>query len=95
MNLKILLAISALSLAGSAIAQPRNNSVPLEIGNRANGFDYQPTPAEVGPRERAAGLAVTPERQKQIDDELFSMDAQLLKSEGLSTSSAPGHESKH
>ena len=89
-----LLALNLTPLAGSgfAVALPAGTdtgSIPLSIGNRANGFDYQPTPAEVGPRERAAGIAPSAQQSRRIDDEVFSLDRQLLKSEGVSSGSLP------
>jgi hypothetical protein len=80
-----------LALCGGAWAQANGNSVPSQIGNRANGFSYQPTPSQVGPEERAAGVAPNAQQQKQTNDELFRLDAQSLKNEGLSTQSVPGH----
>jgi hypothetical protein len=92
MRLRTCIIFAFLLLAEAAAAQASDNfSVPRRIGNEANGFDYQPTPAEVVPLERAAGIAPSPEQQKRIDDELFGTNADLLRSEGLSTSSVPGY----
>ena len=79
-------ATAALGLATAAIAQ---NSVPTEIGNRANGLSYQPTPSEVLPREKAAGLLQSPAQRDATSQELERMDKELLREEGLSTKSVP------
>jgi hypothetical protein len=77
-------------MTGAAIARPTNgNSIPSEIGNRANGFDYQPTPCEVYPRELSAGLWPSKIRLAQEDRTLAELDRSLLRSEGLSTDSVP------
>jgi hypothetical protein len=89
MHPRLIIAIIAFALAGSAVAQTGDNTPPARIGNRANGLSYQPTPGQVAPREQAAGIAPTAEQQKQTNNELFRMDAQSLKAEGLSTNSVP------
>jgi hypothetical protein len=76
----------ALGLADTAMAQ---NSVPTEIGNRANGLNYQPTPSEVLPREKAAGLLPSAGQRDATSQELENMDRDLLREEGLSTKSVP------
>jgi hypothetical protein len=76
----------ALGLATTAMAQ---NSVPTEIGNRANGLSYQPTPSEVLPREKAAGLLPSTTQRDATSQELERMDRDLLREEGLSTKSVP------
>ena len=92
MDSRILFAVMALAVAGgSAVAQTKDSSVPSQIGNRANGLSYQPTPGQVGPREQAAGVAPRAQQQQRTNDDLFRMDAQSLKSEGLSPNSVPGH----
>ena len=91
MHLRTCIIFAFLLVTAAAQAQNNNSSVPRRIGNEANGFNYQPTPAEVVPRERAEGIAPSPDQQKRLDDELFRTDADLLKSEGLSTSSVPGY----
>ncbi|HEX2940901.1 MAG TPA: hypothetical protein VHO91_07620 [Rhodopila sp.] len=92
MRLHVLVAIAICASTAGAFAQNSTGSnVPAVIGNRANGLSYQPTPDEVEPREKAAGLAPDAARQRQINDELWRLDAQALKREGLSTKSVPGH----
>jgi hypothetical protein len=83
--------IAVLSFAGAAMAQGGGGggSPPREIGNRANGYDYQPTPSELAPREKAAGIVPLPAQQRAENQELDSIDKQLLQSEGLSTKSVP------
>ena len=83
--------IAVLSFAGAAMAQGGggSGSPPREIGNRANGYDYQPTPSELAPREKAAGIVPSPAQQRAENQELDSIDKQLLQSEGLSTKSVP------
>ncbi len=74
----------------SAIGQPRADiPVPRKIGNRANGFSYQPTPGEVLPRESAAGLRPSVARQNAINQELSTLDRRLLLDEGLSAANVP------
>jgi hypothetical protein len=83
--------IAVLSFAGAAMAQGGGGggSPPREIGNRANGYDYQPTPSELVPREKAAGIVQPPAQRRAENQELDSIDKQLLQSEGLSTKSVP------
>jgi len=82
----VLAALAAFFSATSVMAQ---GPAPAEIGNRANGFDYQPTPSEVVPRERAAGVQPPAAERERENWDLERMDKQLLKSEGLSTDSVP------
>ncbi|MEA2737389.1 MAG: hypothetical protein QOH05_696 [Acetobacteraceae bacterium] len=72
------------AVSGMAYGAP-----PTEIGNRANGFSYQPTPSEVVPRERSAGVQPSAAREKAENQDLERMDADLLREEGLSTKSVP------
>jgi hypothetical protein len=82
--------IAVFGFVGGAMAQGADGgSPPREIGNRANGYDYQPTPNEVGPREKAAGVVPPPAQQQAEDQDLARIDKHLLESEGLSTSSVP------
>jgi hypothetical protein len=82
--------IAVLSFTSAAMAQgTETGSPPREIGNRANGYDYQPTPSELAPREKAAGIVPPPAQQRAENQELDSLDKQLLQSEGLSTKSVP------
>jgi hypothetical protein len=90
MRMQVVAMIAVFSLAGTAAAQDATNgSPPKEIGNRANGYDYQPTPNEIRPREKAAGILPSTAQQQAEDRELARIDKHLLESEGLSTSSAP------
>lgn len=62
---------------------------PTANGNRANGFSYQPTPGEVVPRERAAGVQPPAAKQERTNRDLERTDKKLLQDEGLSTKSVP------
>jgi hypothetical protein len=86
------MAIGISGWTGQAVAQMRPDqapSAPVQTGNRANGFDYQPTPSEVLPRENAAGVRAPAGRQGANDRDLERIDRQLLQSHGLSPSSVP------
>jgi hypothetical protein len=76
---------AALCSATSVMAQ----SPPAANGNRANGFSYQPTPGEVAPRERAAGMQPPAAQREQINRDLERTDKKLLQDEGLSIKSVP------
>lgn len=82
--------IALFGLVGEVAAQTAGgNSAPAEIGNRANGRDYQPTPQEVAPREKAAGIQPPAAQERADSRDLDRIDRNLLRSEGLSTKSAP------
>ncbi len=83
--------IAAICLTSPAVAQaPSNGSAaPPAIGNRANGRDYQPTPAEVIPREKAAGALPDATREKAENRDLEQIDKDVLRQEGQSTQSVP------
>ena len=77
-------------LTVAAMAQSRDDAtVPRMIGNRANGFSYQPTPGEVRPREMAAGVRPSGAKQAETDRALEGMDQSLLRAEGMSSHSVP------
>ncbi len=80
--------IAAAGLLGSILAAP-TGFAQTQTGNRANGRDYQPTPAEVQPRERAAGIQPPAPQQTRNDRDLERIDRELLREHGLSTSSVP------
>jgi hypothetical protein len=63
--------------------------VPHVIGNRANGFNYQPTPGEVVPREASAGVRPSVARQTAADKSLEAIDRRLVHDEGLSSKNVP------
>jgi hypothetical protein len=69
-------------------AQDRT-SVPREIGNRANGFSYQPTPGQVVTREVLAGVRPSKTKLEATDQILEGIDRSLLRDEGLSETSVP------
>ena len=90
MRLALIIVAATFCLMGAAVAQSADGpAVPRSIGNRANGFDYQPTPSEVIPREKAAGVRPPASSQEQTDRDLEQMDRDLLRDEGVSTSSVP------
>ena len=75
---------------GAAMAPGANaERIPCEIGNRANGLSYQPTPREVNLREASLGLRLSKEREASIDRTLGDLDRSLMRNEGLSTESVP------
>jgi len=79
-----------LGLVGVASAQTAApDTIPERIGNRANGFSYQPTPNEVVPRERAAGLRPPVAAQAATNRDLETIDRDLLRQEGDGSSSIP------
>jgi hypothetical protein len=86
----LLVAVATFCLVGAAGAQTAGDgSIPRRIGNRANGFSYQPTPREVLSKEKAAGVRPSTPSQQATDQELGDIDRRLLLEEGLSTSSVP------
>ena len=90
MRMTLLVAVATFCFMGAAAAQSvGDGSVPRSIGNRANGFDYQPTPGEVIHREKAAGVRPSMGSQQATDQELENLDRDLLAKEGLITSSVP------
>jgi len=90
MRLHFATLVATFFIITAAMAQNSGgSSVPLEEGNRANGFDYQPTPSEVVPREKAAGILPPAAQQKATDKTLEQLDKNLLRDEGLSTKSVP------
>lgn len=86
MHHNLVSAVALLCLPAVAMAQ---GAPPAQIGNRANGRDYQPTPAQVAPREKAAGVLPSPDKQKAVNGDLERMDKDLLRQEGLDTKSVP------
>jgi hypothetical protein len=61
-------------------------------GNHANGNVYQPTPTQVLPLERRDGVAATPSQATENGRTLETIDRDLLRSDGVSTSSVPNME---
>lgn len=85
-----LAAVVALFVTTEAMAQnPGRVAAPREDGNRANGRDYQPTPSEVVPREKAAGIGPSGAQKDANGQLLERMDKDLLREQGLSTKSVP------
>jgi hypothetical protein len=91
MRNSLLLTLPLLMMSGTVLAQTAQDDSPPppQIGNRANGFSYQPTPNVVAPREQAAGVAPSPAHQQQNNRTLTNLDRNLLKSEGLNPDNAP------
>ncbi len=52
---------------------------PAQIGNRANGFEYQPSEGAVSTKEREAGVAPTPAQETRTDRTLDAIDRQVLE----------------
>jgi hypothetical protein len=90
MRVALLVAMMTSCIVGIAAARTAGDgSIPRRIGNRANGFSYQPTPHEVIPKEKAAGVRPSTASERTTDQELGDIDRRLLLEEGLSTSSVP------
>lgn len=90
MHLLVISTVALFGIATAATAQSADpRSVPREIGNRAHGFSYQPTPGEVRPREISTGVRPPVERQFATDHALRILDRNLLHEEGLGTESVP------
>jgi hypothetical protein len=93
-RLALLGVVSVICVLGTGVIQSANaESFPCEIGNRANGFSYQPTPREVGPREASLGLLPSRAQQASTDRDLEQLDRSLMREEGLSTASIPNFTS--
>ncbi len=90
LQLVVITFLASSCIAAEAVAQ---NLVPCTVtpvaGNEANGKDYQPTPNEVAPREKAAGIVPTTAQQKATNQDLERTDKALLRQQGLSTRSVP------
>jgi hypothetical protein len=90
MRIIVLAMICVICDADPSIARPiQDASVPQEIGNRAHGFSYQPTPGEVRPREAAAGVRPSSVWQEATDRTLQQLDRDLLRDEGLPPRTVP------
>jgi hypothetical protein len=90
MRAPALAAICLVCMTGAALAQQQDrSSVPHEIGNRANGFNYQPSPGEVVGREERVGVRPSRAQLEKMDQTLESIDFSLLRDEGLSERSVP------
>ncbi len=79
--------IAAISVG--TLGHPQSGFAQTVTGNRANGLNYQPTPAEVAPREQAAGVRPSSAQEAASNKDLERIDRDLLRSHGLSTSSVP------
>jgi hypothetical protein len=91
MRVALLVAMATSCLLGAAAAQTAGDgSIPHRIGNRANGFSYQPTPREVVSKEKAAGMRQSTASQQAMDQELADIDHRSLLEEGLISSGPIG-----
>ena len=81
--------VVCLTVTAAAAQTTSTRSIPREIGNRANGFSYQPTPGHVIPSERAAGIRPSDAQQHATDATLSQLDRRLLTQEHLNPSQAP------
>jgi hypothetical protein len=96
MRRSILLLASILCAMSAAKAQPVDvTSPPRMIGNRTNGFSYQPSPGEVRPKEQIAGVRQSRAHQALTDQTLMTLDRTLLQDEGLSVSNVPAFRPDH
>jgi hypothetical protein len=96
MRQPFLILASIVCMTGAAMGQQTDAvSPPRRIGNRANGFSYQPSPSEVRPQEQIAGVRPSIASQALADQDLKALDRTLLHSEGLSTSSVPMFRNDH
>ena len=57
--------------------------------SRMIGQPHQPTPAQVTPREKAAGVLPSHNQQQAVNGDIERMDRDLLRQEGLNTKSVP------
>jgi hypothetical protein len=85
-----LLLASIVCMTGAAKGQQVDAaSPPRTIGNRTNGFSYQPSPGEVRPKEQIAGVRPSRASQALTDRTLKTLDRTLLHDEGMSASNVP------
>jgi hypothetical protein len=90
MRFHLAAAVATFLMVNAVAAQSQNGGlVPAEIGNHANGFDYQPTPSEVVPREKAAGIRPPAVEERATDETLERIDRDLLREEGVSVGNVP------
>lgn len=90
MRIVVLAMICAVCITDPSVARSsRDASIPHEIGNRAHGFSYQPTPGEVRPREAAAGLRPSLSQEAGTNRQLQQIDRDLLRDEGLPPRTVP------
>jgi hypothetical protein len=75
--------IMALALALLAASEPGfAQSAVTRDGNVWSWTDHQPTMAQVGQREKAAGIAPNPSRENSIAAEEDQLNRQLLRESG-------------
>ncbi len=81
----VMIATIFLTTAAAAQTTP---PPPPEIGNRANGLNYEPTPRQVIPKERQAGVLPPPAQRKANEAELNHIYRNLMHN-GQPNQSAP------
>ena len=79
MRSHVMTTIGALCLTATLAVAQTPDKIPREIGNRANGFSYQPTPSEVGPREQQAGIKPSTSQERATDVDLERMYNSLMR----------------
>lgn len=90
MRLPLAAMVAGFLMTTAAVAQNSGGApAPAVTGNRANGLNYQPTPSQVVPREKAAGIQPPVAQRKATDQLLEHTDRKLLQDEGQSTKSVP------
>lgn len=96
MHRSFLLLASIVYVTCPAKAQQVNaTSPPRMIGNRTNGFSYQPSPGEVRPKEQIAGVRPSRASQALTNQTLKTLDRTLLHDEGLRMSNVPAFVPDH
>ncbi len=83
---RIILGLAAASLLGATLSPATALAQAAANGNRANGFDYQPTRGEIRDRVQAAHL---PPPRTDSGRALENIDRDLLRKEGVSTRGVP------
>lgn len=69
----------AAALAAPALALAQQGATPDRLGNIWDGKSHQPAPDELRAREQAAGLRGTQAQQRARDDEVNTLDKQILQ----------------
>jgi hypothetical protein len=81
--------VTAAVLLGVVPGFAQTQTPPAQIDNHANGFDYQPTDAQIKAREEAAGVRPDQQQKQQVDQTLQRLDRQLLSNQGLPSGTQP------
>ena len=83
------LCLVCLTATGAAAQGTTVQSIPRQIGNRANGFSYQPTQKHVIPSEKAAGVLPSDAQRRATAATLSQLDHELLAQEHLDPDKVP------